>query len=168
MVTGVASSQDPCKPPPQVTDMYPVARDQNFAIASEALMAVESEVDRNLQNYIYMVPQDHESGYKRIKEYCAKFRRAISCRGGHADVYLPPRPTYPGSSSAAPAHAAYPGSTSAAPAHAPAHVAYPGSSSGTPARPSWTAPPAGPYSYTPRPAGKHLDPDVPRLRQNNL
>ncbi|CAN6209195.1 unnamed protein product [Urochloa humidicola] len=87
-----AVPQDPSKAPAEVTDMYPVSRDQNFAIASEALALVESDVDQNLQRYMYMAPHEHESAYKKIKEYCARFRRAISCRGGHVDVYLPPRP----------------------------------------------------------------------------
>ncbi|CAN6234847.1 unnamed protein product [Urochloa humidicola] len=169
-----AVPQDPSRAPAEVTDMYPVSRDQNFAIASEALVLVESEVDQNLQRYMYMAPHEHESAYKKIKEYCARFRRAISCRGGHADVYLPPRPQYPGSSSTAPSPArpVHPSSSSAAPTPGrPVHlgsssaartpVAYAGSSSGAPAPPPWTAPsgpPVGPYTYIPRPAGPRFAP----------
>ncbi|CAN6195393.1 unnamed protein product [Urochloa humidicola] len=40
--------QEPRRAPAQVTDMYPISRDQNFAIASEALVLVESELDQNL------------------------------------------------------------------------------------------------------------------------
>ncbi|CAO2150709.1 unnamed protein product [Urochloa humidicola] len=168
--------QDTPRAPAQVTDMYPVSRDQNFAIATEALALVEAEVDQNLQRFMYMAPQEHGAAYQKIKEYCARFRRAISCRGGHADVYLPPRPQYPGPSSALPTRPQYPGSSSATPARpqypgsssgTPARPQYPGSSSSTPARPraaylgSSSGAPARPPYYTPWPAVPRFAPPNP-------
>ncbi|KAK8450490.1 hypothetical protein SEVIR_6G035401v4 [Setaria viridis] len=49
-----------------------------------------------------MNPHEHELMYRRITALCARFRRAVSCRGGDDDVLLSPRAAYPNSSSAPP------------------------------------------------------------------
>ncbi|CAN6246127.1 unnamed protein product [Urochloa humidicola] len=137
--------QEVTRPPPQFTDTYPVARDQNLGIATEILDALSAEVDNNLLNYLHMTPSQHESAWRKVKEYIARFQRAISCRGGHTDVYRPPRPVYPGSSSAGPSGVAYAGT------------------SGTPAPTFSPAPTPGPCSYAPRPTAPR-----PQLQTLNL
>ncbi|CAN6243884.1 unnamed protein product [Urochloa humidicola] len=74
--------QEPQREPPKVSDTYPLARDQNFGIALEVLAAVEAEASYGMQNFMYMTPHDHESTYKRIKEHCKRFRRAVSGHSG--------------------------------------------------------------------------------------
>ncbi|CAO2143395.1 unnamed protein product [Urochloa humidicola] len=61
--------QEVNRPPPQITDMYSVARDQNLSIATEILNALNAEADQNLRNYLHMSPSQHESAWRKVKEY---------------------------------------------------------------------------------------------------
>ncbi|PUZ75590.1 hypothetical protein GQ55_1G191800 [Panicum hallii var. hallii] len=67
--------------PEQVTDTYPLSRDQNFGMVYDVTSAVEAEASSSIQNCMSMSPNEHLSAYKKILAACARFRRAISCRG---------------------------------------------------------------------------------------
>ncbi|KAF8711264.1 hypothetical protein HU200_029285 [Digitaria exilis] len=78
----------------QLSDTYPLLRDQNFAIAYDVIQEIEAEAASSLAHCSDMTHAQYLSAYKKIADLCGRFRRAVTCRSD--DTTLPPRGPRPG------------------------------------------------------------------------
>nr|XP_034580881.1 protein MAIN-LIKE 2-like [Setaria viridis] len=85
----------PTEPPTEtapVTQTYPRVRDVNYDCA----------LTYDIEHFDVLNALQHRSLLTGAKDVCKRFISAVSCRGGHGDVFLPPQAPYPRASSPAP------------------------------------------------------------------
>ncbi|XP_022680517.1 uncharacterized protein LOC111256597 [Setaria italica] len=85
-----------------VTQTYLRSRDVNFDYVYDVIAEVATELTYGIDHYDDMTAHQHHMLYRRARDACSRFMRAVSCCGGHGDVVFPPRASYPRSSSPAP------------------------------------------------------------------
>nr|TKW14656.1 hypothetical protein SEVIR_5G180900v2 [Setaria viridis] len=86
------------KPPTEaapVTQTYPRVRDINYDRAFNIIGDLDRQLMYGIEHFDVMNSLQHRSLLTRARDACRRFFSAVSCRGGHGHVFLPPRAPYP-------------------------------------------------------------------------